>query len=295
MNRDPLDSYLWDRLADANVPFRNYGFYETGNQLNTGPDPADPRLAASTDPGYYGWDLRCPDSSGTFRPLMTCNTRYDEWAREFSRYQADNDLPAVEFVRFGNDHTEGTAAGFPTPRAYVADNDYALGRLVDTVSHSRYWSSTAIFVVEDDAQAGPDHVDAHRTTAMVISPYTQTGEVDSTFYSTASMLRTMELISGIGPMTQFDAAAAPMFNSFTSRPDFAPYEVIKPPDSILTQVNSANAPLADAIAKQSFDEEDQASMQLLNEAVWQSVKGAGSTMPAPQHKVIDPAAYDGER
>ena len=166
MNRDPLDSYIWDRLADAHVSFRNYGFYETDNVLNTGANGADPRLAASTDPNYYGWDLRCPDSSGTFTPLMTCNTRYDEWAREFSQYVKNNDLPAVQFVRFGNDHTEGTAAGFPTPRAYVADNDYALGRLVDTVSHSKYWSSTAIFVVEDDAQAGPDHVDAHHATAQ---------------------------------------------------------------------------------------------------------------------------------
>jgi YVTN family beta-propeller protein len=294
MNSNPLDSYIWDRLADKNVPFRNYGFYETDNHMNTGMNPADPRLAASTDPNYYGWDLRCPDSSGTFKPLMTCNTRYDEWAREFNSYVANNNLPSVEFVRFGNDHTEGTAAGFPTPRAYVADNDYALGQLVDTVSHSKYWSSTAIFVVEDDAQAGPDHVDAHRTTAEVISPYTQTGEVDSTFYSTASMLRTMELLAGIGPMTQFDASAIPMFNSFTDHPDFTSYNVIKPPASILTQVNSANAPLAGAIAKQSFSEEDQANMQLLNEAVWQSVKGAGSTMPAPQHNVIDPAAYTGE-
>lgn len=293
-NRQPLDSYIWDRLADARVPFRNYGFYETGNHLNTGGNPADPRLAASTDPNYYGWDLRCPDSSGTFTPLTTCNTRYDEWAREFSQYVQHDSLPSVEFVRFGNDHTEGTAAGFPTPRAYVADNDYALGRLVDTVSHSKYWSSTAIFVVEDDAQAGPDHVDAHRTTAMVISPYTQTGEVDSTFYSTASMLRTMELISGIGPMTQFDAAANPMFNSFTSHPDFAPYDVTKPPESVLTQVNSANAPLAGQIARQSFGQEDQANMQLLNEAVWQSVKGPGSRMPAARHNVIDPAAYIGE-
>jgi hypothetical protein len=294
MNSNPLDSYIWDRLADANVSFRNYGFYETDNHLNTGVNPADPRLAANTDPNYYGWDLRCPDGSGTFTPLMTCNTRYDEWLREFNQYVADNNLPSVEFVRFGNDHTEGTAAGFPTPRAYVADNDYALGRLVDTVSHSKYWASTAIFVVEDDAQAGPDHVDAHRTTAEVISPYTQAGQVDSTFYSTASMLRSIELLAGIGPMTQFDAAANPMFNSFNDRPSLAPYDVIKPPDSILTQVNSASAPLAGVIAKQSFSEEDQANMQLLNEAVWQSVKGAGSPMPPAQHNVIYPAAYSGE-
>jgi YVTN family beta-propeller protein len=288
MNTSPRDSYIWDRLADADVRFRNYGFYEADNHLNTGANGADPRLAARTDPNFYGWDLRCPDSSGTFTPKMTCNPRVDEWLREFRQYATHNNLPAVEFVRLPNDHTIGTAAGWGTPRAYVADNDYALGRLVDAVSHSRYWKSTAIFVVEDDAQAGPDHVDAHRTIAQVISPYTQTGRVDSTFYSTVSMLRTMELIAGIGPMTQFDAAAIPMFNSFTSHPDFAPYNVIKPSESILTQVNDANAPLASQIANQQFNREDLANEHLLNQAIWQSIKGAGSSVPSPQHTMIAP-------
>lgn len=290
MNRNPADSYIWDRLADAGISFRNYGFYETDNQMNTGLTGADPRLTANTDPNYYGWDLRCPDSSGTFTPKMTCNPRVDEWLREFGQYVKNNDLPKVEFVRLPNDHTEGTAAGYPAPRAYVADNDYALGRLVDAVSHSKYWKSTAIFVVEDDAQAGPDHVDAHRTIAQVISPYTQTGKVDSTFYSTVSMLRTMELLTGIGPMTQFDASAIPMFNSFTTHPDFTPYNVTKPSDSVLTQVNARNAPLAAQIAKQQFNREDMASMHLLNEAVWKSVKGANSVMPPAQHHVIAPSA-----
>ena len=285
-NANPLDSYIWDRLADSNVPFRNYGFYETDNHLNTGPSAADPRLQANTDPNYYGWDLKCPDSSGTFTPLMTCNTRYDEWNNEFQQYVANNNLPSVEFVRFGNDHTEGTNAGFPTPSAYVADNDYALGRLVDTVSHSKYWSSTAIFVVEDDAQAGPDHVDAHRMTAEVISPYTQYGRVDSTFYSTASVLRTIELLTGIAPMTQFDASAIPMYDAFNRTPNLTPYSVIKPADSILTAVNPSTAPLASEMAKQNFNEEDQVPEQLLNQAVWQSVKGAGSQVPAPQHNVF---------
>jgi len=288
MNANPHDSYIWDRLADAGVSFRNFGFYETDNHLNTGPSGADPRLAANTDPNYYGWDLRCPDSSGTFTPKMTCTPRVDEWLTQFNQYATDNDMPAVQFVRFGNDHTEGTAAGYPTPRAYVADNDYALGRLVDAVSHSKYWKSTAIFVVEDDAQAGPDHVDAHRTIAQVISPYTQTGKVDSTFYSTVSMLRTVELIVGIGPMTQFDASANPMFSSFTDHPDFAPYNVIKPPESILTQVNGPNAPLAAQIAKQQFNREDMADEVLLNEAIWQSVKGPGSPLPTPQHHMTAP-------
>jgi YVTN family beta-propeller protein len=285
-NANPLDSYIWDKLADKGVSFRNYGFYETDNKLNTTPSAADPRLAANTDPNYYGWDLKCPDSAGTFTPLMTCNPRYNEWNREFQQYVANNNLPSVEFVRFGNDHTQGTNAGVPTPAAYVADNDYALGQLVDTVSHSKYWSSTAIFVVEDDAQAGPDHVDAHRMTAEVISPYTQYGKVDSTFYSTASVLRTIELLTGIAPMTQFDASAIPMFNAFNSRPNLAPYNAIKPAESILTQVNPSNAPLASVMAKQNFSREDMVPEQLLNTSIWESVKGASSALPAPQHHVF---------
>src|SRR6266567_1058279 len=186
MNANPHDSYIWDRLADAGVSFRNFGFYETDNHLNTGPSGADPRLAANTDPNYYGWDLRCPDSSGTLTPKMTCTPRVDYWLTQFNQYVRNNDMPAVQFVRIGNDHTEGTAAGYPTPRAYVADNDYALGRLVDAVSHSKYWKSTAIFVVEDDAQAGPDHVDSHRSVGLAISAYNRPGALIHKFHSTVS-------------------------------------------------------------------------------------------------------------
>ncbi len=294
MNRNPLDSYFWDRLADRGVPFRNYGFYETDNQFNTGPSGVDPRLAANTDPNYYGWDLRCPDSSSTFTPLMSCNPRIDEWDREFKGYVAHGNLPAMTFLRLGNDHTANTKPGWPTPKAYVADNDYALGRLVDDVSHSPYWKSTAIFVVEDDAQAGPDHVDAHRTIAQVISPYTQTGRVDSTFYSTVSMLRSIELLVGIGPLTQFDATAIPMFNSFTSHPDFAPYFAVKPSEQILTQVNTANSPMATQAAKEDIAREDEIDMRSSNEEIWQSVKGPGSVMPAPAHHVFPATTGDTE-
>jgi len=136
-------------------------------------------------------------------------------------------------------------------------------------------------------------VDAHRTIAQVISPYTQTGRVDSTFYSTVSMLRTIELIAGIGPMTQFDAAATPMFGCFTDHPDDAPYHVIKPSERILTQLNPSHAPLASQIASQQFNREDLANEQLLNEAIWRSVKGASSPMPPPQHHVIEPPAARG--
>src|SRR5258708_8143086 len=127
------------------------------------------------------------------------------------------------FMRLGNDHTSGTAAGKIAPLSAVADNDYALGMLVEAVSRSRFWSSTAIFVLEDDAQNGPDHVDSHRSPAFLISPYVQRGVVDGTMYNTTSMLRTIELILGLNPMTHFDAAARPMNASFQAAPNPAPY------------------------------------------------------------------------
>ena len=122
-------------------------------------------------------------------------------------------MPRLQILRLPNDHTSGTTTNKPTPTAAVADNDLALGRVVEAVSHSKFWPQIAIFVVEDDAQNGPDHVDAHRTIAFVISPYTRRSFVDSTMYSTASMLRTIELILGLKPMSQFDAAAMPMYLS----------------------------------------------------------------------------------
>ncbi|MGB3442477.1 MAG: bifunctional YncE family protein/alkaline phosphatase family protein [Actinophytocola sp.] len=236
-NRNPADAYLWDRLASKGVSFRNYGFYVT-------PDAAgkmravDPTLDANTNADYMGFNPNCPDSAGTFPPQGSeCLTpRIEEWKREFAGYVANSDLPTVQFVRLPNDNTFGNWPAKPVPSAYIGDNDWALGQLVDAVSHSKYWASTAIFVTEVDAQAGADHVSAHRTMSLVISPYTQTGKVDSTFYSTVSMLRTIELIVGIKPLTQFDAYATPMSASFTNRPDFTPYAAVKPTTSF-TPVN----------------------------------------------------------
>ena len=179
-----------------------------------------------------------------------------------------------------NDHTYGAKAGKPTPTAYVADNDLALGRIVEAVSRSRFWKETAIFVVEDDAQNGSDHVDAHRTVALAISPYTKRRSVDSTLYSTSSMLRTMELILGLQPMTQFDAAALPMYASFQSKPDVTPFEH-RPARVSLEEKNSKNAwgsRLSDTL---DFAKADAADDLLLNEIVWRSVRGADSPMPPP--------------
>src|SRR6185437_7830122 len=126
-------------------------------------------------------------------------------------------------LKLPNDHTSGTTPGKWTVNAYLGDNDLALGRVVEGLSRSRFWKEMAIFVVEDDAQNGSDHVDAHRTVAMAISPYIKRHSVDSTLYSTSSMLRTMELILGLEPMSQFDASARPMYASFTDRLDNTPF------------------------------------------------------------------------
>jgi hypothetical protein len=149
---------------------------------------------------------------------------------------------------------------------------------IDSLLRQSTSTTTAIFVVEDDAQNRPDHVDAHRTLAWVISRYSRTGRVDSTFYSTGSMLRTMELFLGLPPLTRFDAAATPMIDSFTNKPDLAPYDAITPSQS-LTELNTASSPLAAASARMNLADADQAPERELNEAIWKSVNGPSSTMP----------------
>jgi YVTN family beta-propeller protein len=287
-NRDPAQAYIWDRLATGGITFRNYGFY-----VDAQPDGSlkaqDPLLDANTDHGFRGFDLHCPDAPDTFTPgSPSCGpARFAEWKKEFDSYVAHNNLPTVELVRLPNDHNAGTKNGAPTPRAFVADNDWALGQLVDAVTHSRYCASTAIFVTEDDAQDGPDHVDAHRTLAEVISPYTHTGKVDSTFYSTASMLRTMELIIGLRPLTQFDAYATPMLAAFTDKPDATPYSAKKPTQN-LHETNPVADPSGAMSDNQDLTSEDKINMRLFNQAIWTSIKGPHIPMPAPRHTIFPP-------
>jgi len=189
-------------------------------------------------------------------------------------------MPHFIVLRLPSDHTSGTKSGSPTPTAYVADNDLALGRVVEAVSKSTFWKETAIFVVEDDAQNGPDHVDAHRTVALVVSPWTKRRHVDSTLYSTASMLRTMELILGLKPMSQFDAAARPMYHSFQAKADETPYTHVVP-EVDLTEKNKRTAWGAKLSEKFDLTKEDAADDLLFNEVIWRSVKGANSPMPPP--------------
>jgi hypothetical protein len=267
---EPALGYLWDRAAEAGVSYRSYGeFINNGKTLK---DPGTSRVQALRghfDEWYHGWDLDYADVKRTER-----------FIQELHRFEQEGEMPRLQIIRLPNDHTSGTTAGKPTPTAMVADNDLALGQLVQAVSHSRFWPQTAIFVIEDDAQNGPDHVDAHRTLAYVISPYTKRRVVDSTMYSTSSMLRTIELILGLKPMSQFDAAAMPMFNSFQPQPNLQPYTAL-PAQVNLEERNVKTAWGSQRSRKLDFSKEDAADDFLLNELIWRSVRGPRNPMPAP--------------
>ncbi len=264
----PAGGYLWDRAREAGVSYRNYGEFVALNPRSNSPATGRlPALRGHVDEWYRAWDLSYPDVKRAARFIA-----------ELKRFEAEGDMPRLQIIRLPNDHTHGTTPGWPTPSAYVADNDLALGQIVAAVSHSKFWPQTAVFVVEDDAQNGPDHVDAHRSTAYVVSPYTKRGVVDSTMYSTSSLLRTMELILGLKPMSQYDAAATPMYNVFKAAPDLRPYQVV-PAKVDLEERNSAQA--WGGQIKMNFAREDAADDLLLNEVVWRSVRGPNSPMPQP--------------
>ncbi len=207
--------------------------------------------------------------------------RADRFLEELAGFEKSGNLPNLIVLRLPNDHTAGTRPGGLTVTAMVADNDLALGRVVEGLSKSRFWPNMAIFVVEDDAQNGSDHIDAHRTVALAISPYIKKHSVDSTMYSTSSMLRTMELMLGLEPMSQFDAAARPMADSFGMTADLAPY-VARPARVDLNARNARDAFGAEASLKLDLDEaEDRADDLVFNEIIWKAVKGKDSPMPPP--------------
>ena len=185
-----------------------------------------------------------------------------------------------------NDHTSGTTPGYPTPQAAVADNDLALGQIVDAISHSKFWKNTCIFVTEDDPQAGLDHVDGHRTAGFVISPYTKRGKVLSTYYSQINMVKTIENILGLPPMNQLDLNADPMLDCFTNQPDFTPYNFIKnniPLDQLNPDLNKllgAQLYWAKKSLEQDIDDADRIDDDIFNRIIWHSVKGFNTPYPA---------------
>jgi YVTN family beta-propeller protein len=265
----PADGYLWDFATRAGVSVRSYGEF-AWRETKDGPVTATvPGLVGKVHPSYPPYDLGVRD-----------NARVDVWLEEFRRFEKEGGLPRLNIVRLGNDHTAGTSPGRPTPRAFVAENDLALGRLVEAISKSRFWPESAIFVLEDDAQNGPDHVDAHRSVLLMASPWAKRGSVDSTLYTTSGVLRTIELVLGLPPMSQYDAAATPLFAAFAPEADPAPF-ASRPAGVSLDETNRPDAPGAQASLRMNLIEADLAPERELNEIVWRSVRGAGSVMPAP--------------
>jgi len=267
---NPKKGFIWDYCKRAGVSYRTYGEFADDGKPNI------PVLAGHVSTTYTGWNLKVRDT-----------TRFYQWQREFDSLVRVNAVPQFNSLRFGNDHTEGLRRGSATPFAQVADNDLAVGLFIEHLSNSPIWKESAVFIVEDDAQNGPDHVDAHRTTAYVASPYTLRNFVDHTMYSTSSMLRTMELILGLPPMSQFDAAATPMFRSFTASPNPAPFKAL-PSNINLDDKNSAtdNSNTARLSEKIDLSKEDLVPDMLFSQIIWKAVKGEWSEMPAPRRSAF---------
>jgi YVTN family beta-propeller protein len=253
--------YLWTRAFDAGLTLRSYG-YPTG----------DARFAKYNAPGFMGFNPNVPDTD-----------RAPYFLKELAQFEQSGSLPQFILVYLGGDHTNGATAGALAPASCVAANDAALGQIVEALSRSRFWADTAIFVTEDDAQNGPDHVDAHRSPGFVLSPYTRRGVVDSTMYSQVSMVRTMGLILGLAPLTHFDAGARPMASVFQNTPDLTPY-VAEPPRVSLTDRNPGGTANAAASARMDFSRPDANDDDEMNAVLWRMLRG--TEPPPPRHNVF---------
>lgn len=276
----PPSGYLWDACNRAGISYRSYGEY--GNRVS---QPDGTQSMEARVPGLIGHI--CPEFGIArimgARPRDTHNVEI--FVKEFEKFLETDSVPRFIVMSLGEDHTSGTQPGAFTPEACVASNDLALGQLVDVVSKSKLWPKVAIFVIEDDAQNGPDHVDSHRTVGLVISPYTKREYLDSTQYSTVSMLRTMELILGLDPLSQYDAAATAMYNSFTDTPDLTPYEHV-PARIDVDQKNTLVSYGAERSAKMDFSEYDLINDFELNEILWRAVKGKDAPLPPAVRRAI---------
>ncbi len=287
---------------------KHKSYPDVSNAVRAIPNKAS--LQNHHSPSFRSFDVTAPDSmtvdcykaaldpSASSDPAVTrensnaaCrgNSRLGEWLGEFRNSVADREagrtdpMPALSVVRFPNDHTTGMKNGFPTPQFMVADNDYAVGRLVEAVSSSLYWKDTAIFIVEDDAQSGPDHVDSHRSVALVISAYNRPGALIHKFHSTVSMIRTMELLLGIAPMNQLDASAIPM-DIFQETPDLTPYKAVLPTiaaDNLMTHKpkDKTAAEWMKKSNRQNFAHADMADPKILNAVIWFACTGSGTNIP----------------
>ena len=238
-------------------------------------------LRAISPTDYVGWKMSVPDQF-----------RADFILRELAEFEKQGQYPQLVIICLPNDHTSGTDPGCPTPAACVADNDLAFGRILEGLSHSKFWPKMAIFAIEDDPQAGWDHVSGYRTTAFCASPYAKRGEIVSTQYNTTSVLRTIEQILGLPPMNQFDASATPMFDCFSDQPDLRPYDAA-PSLVALNEMNPAPQAIHDPVLRRdavvsaslNFREVDRAPEDVLNRILWRATRGTNE--PYPQWAVVD--------
>jgi hypothetical protein len=271
--------FIWDYCQRKGVSYRTYGVFADASKGNI--PVLDAAHVCSKFTGYYNEKVRD-------------TTRFAQWRHDFDSLLAIKALPSLNTIRLGADHTQGLGVGRPTPYACVADNDLAVGMLVEHISKSSIWAQSAIFILEDDAQNGPDHVDAHRSIAFVVSPYTKRNYLDHTMYSTSGMLRTIELILGLPPMSQYDAAATPMYRSFMAKADLRPYQAVP----VAVDLNATNQ-LATRWSKISegfnFAEVDLNDDRLFNEVLWKGLKGDAAEMPAPRRSAFVKLEEKGDR
>ena len=257
------DGFIWDDASRSGVSYRTYGEFANNAKPNI------PVLKKHFCTYYPTLDFHIRDT-----------TRVNFWIKEFDSLLAVHAVPHLNTVRLSNNHTEGTATGRPTPFAHVADNDLAVGMFINHLSKSSIWNESVVFILEDDAQNGPDHVDAHRSPAFVAGGLVKRGFIDHTMYSTSSVLRSIELILGMPPLTQYDAAATPMWRCFTNKTDSSIF-TIRPNRVNLNDKNVVQNKMSAISNKLDFSKEDLAPEQVLNEIIWKSVKGLNSPLPSP--------------
>jgi YVTN family beta-propeller protein len=265
---NPDRGFIWDYCKRAGISYRTYGEFADDYKANI------KVLENHFCPYYTSWDEKVRDTSRVY-----------QWKHEFDSLLAADAVPRFNSLRFINDHTEGQRISRPTPFAHVADNDLAVGMFVEYLSKSPIWKQTAIFIVEDDAQNGPDHVDAHRTTAYVAGGFVKRKMVDHTMYSTSSMLRTIELILGLRPMSQYDAAAEPMWRCFSNHADLTPFTSV-PALVDLNEKNTRHTASARLSETFDFSKEDRIPDLVFSEVIWKAVKGEHSVMPAPRRSAF---------
>ena len=264
----PRDGFIWDYCKRAGISYRSYGEFSDDGKANI------KTLQGHICMHSPGFDLDIKDQ-----------VRVDAWQHDFDSLLTINAVPQFNTIRISNDHTSGQKKGKISPVAAVADNDLAIGRFIEHLSESPIWKESVVFILEDDAQNGPDHVDAHRSPAFVVGPYVKRNAVIHTMYSTSGFLRTMELILGLPPMSQYDAGAMPLYECFTSKADVTPYK-LKPAQVDLERVNVANNESSRRSELFNFAKEDAVPDLDLNEVVWKSVKGEHSVMPAPKRSAF---------